>query len=174
MKGKSMFDSIITRLFPVAMVGGLALYMLATLLWLQPLVERRMAEKHLIPACGLALENEQESVPLPENPRRFELEMTIDMLEAMGADQIPLLREQLQAARRQLRAMTPTRLRISNIDRSNICGCASDKAFEALGLAMTLHVASARTYIPSRINALPQTTLSHARSGQCGNLPWKG
>lgn len=169
-----MFDPIITRLFPVAMVGGLALYVLATILWLQPLVENRTAEKHLIPACEAALENDQESTPLPDNPERYQLEMTIGMLEDMGADRIPILREQLQVARRMLQAMQPTRLRISNIERGSVCSCASDKAFESLGFSMTLHVASARTYNPSKINALSQTTLSYARSGECGALPWKG
>lgn len=169
-----MIDTLITRLFPAALIGGLALYVLATMLWLQPLVESRMAEKHLIPACEAALESDQESTPLPDNPERYQLEMTIRMLEDMGADQIPIFREQLQNARRMLRAMQPTRLRISNIERSTICGCGSDMAFESLGLAMILHVASARTYNPSKINALPQSTLSYARSGECGALPWKG
>ena len=169
-----MFDPIITRLFPVAMVGGLALYVLATILWLQPIVENRMAEKHLIPACEAALENDQESTPLPDNPERYQLEMTIGMLEDMGADQIPILREQLQVARRMLQTMQPTRLRISNAERGSVCSCASDKTFESLGFSMTLHVSSARTYTPSKITNLLQTTLSFARSGECGALPWKG
>ncbi len=168
-----MFDALLTKLFPAAMLGGLALYMLATMLWLQPLVESRMATKYLIPACEIALESDQETTPLPNNSNRLQLEMTITMLEGMGADQIPFLREQLQAARRMLQRMQPKRLRISTIERSSICGCGSDKAFQSLGLKMTLHVASARTYFPSQINALPQTTLSYARSGECGALPWK-
>ncbi|MBM1556236.1 MiAMP1 family antimicrobial peptide [Sulfitobacter mediterraneus] len=169
-----MFDTLITRLFPAALLGGLALYLLATMLWLQPLVERRMAEKQLTPACEVALETEQESTPLPENPQRFQLEMTIRMLEDLGADQIPILREQLQFARQKLQAMSPRRLRITNIERGTICGCSADKAFGALGFGMTFHVASARTYTSTKINSLPQSTLAFAQSGQCGDLPWKG
>lgn len=167
-----MFDALITRLFPAAMIGGVALYVLASMLWLQPLVERRMAEKYLIPACETALKTEQETIPLPKDPRRLELQMTIEMLESMGADQIPILREQLQAARRMLDQMQPTRLRISGVERDSICGCGADTAFEALGFKMTLHVASARSYTPGQVNALPQSTLAHARSGACGALPW--
>lgn len=170
-----MFDTLITRLFPAAILGGLALYLLATMLWLQPLVERRMAELHLIPECQVALEHDQESTPLPENPQRHQLQSTIRMLENMGADQIPIFREQLQEARRLLRQMQPTRLRISGIERDSICSCAADRAIEAItGMTMTLHVASARTFTPSTITALPRSTLSHARSGECGALPWKG
>lgn len=167
-----MFDLFPSRLFPPALLAGLTLYGLVTMFWLQPVVERRMAEFHLVPACEAALETEQETTPLPEDPRRLELQMTIEMLESMGADQIPILREQLQAARRMLRQMSPTRLRVSGIERTGICSCSVDTAFERMGLKMTLHVATARTYQPTQVRALPQSTLAIARSGQCGALPW--
>lgn len=171
-----MFDTILNRLFPAAMVGGVAVYALVTLIWLQPLVERRMAEKYLIPACEAGLQHSEGNTPVPVNPRRHELEMLIQMLEGMDLDKIPAIRMQLDEARRQLRAMRESRRPFSGIERNTTCGCAVNKAYETIRFPqMLIHVASGRTYNPTNVQraALEQSTLQFALSGQCGDLPWK-
>lgn len=177
MKVNLMFDTMITRLFPAAMVGGLALYTVASMLWLQPVVERRMAEKYLIPSCEAGLAQSENTTPIPRNPERDQLEAYIQLLQDSPFGQIEVVSNQLWLARERLRAMKPTRLRISGVERTSVCSCAADKAFEAISFpGMTLHVASARTYNPSSVqrDTLEQSARSFAMSGQCGDLPWKG
>lgn len=168
-----MFDSMLTKLFPAAMMGGLALYLLATILWLQPLVESRMADKYLIPFCETELETSENTSPVRVDPRRGELEMLIRMLEDSGLAGLPMIRSQIEMARSQLRAMSPSRLRITSVERSSTCSCAADKAFEEVHFpTMTMHVASARTYTPAAVKSLEQSTRAIAFTGQCGTLPW--
>ncbi|MBT8167601.1 hypothetical protein [Falsiruegeria litorea] len=172
-----MFDTMITRLFPAAMVGGIAVYTVASMLWLQPVVERRMAEKYLIPACEAGLTHSENTTPIPRNPERDQLMAFIQLLESSPLGDVEAIRLQLRMARERLRSMTPTRMRISGVERTSVCSCAADKTFEAISFpGMTLHVASARTYNPSIVqrDALEQSTRSFAISGQCGDLPWKG
>lgn len=159
------------RLLPPALLGGLAVYGAVTLVWLQPIVETRMAEKHLIPKCEVNLQHAEDSVPVPDDPKRRELEMLIAMYESMG--RIPMLDGIVDELKRQLQYMKPSRIRISNIDRTNICGCAVDNALDGLGLKMTLHVASLRTHTPNALKAIDKHVLSIAGQGQCGKLPWK-
>lgn len=168
-----MFDSMLTKLFPAAMVGGLVLYLLATMLWLQPLVESRMAEKYLIPSCEANLATSESTTPVKIDSRRGELQMLIRMLEDSGLAALPMIQSQIDMARSQLRAMSPSRLRITSVERASACSCAADKAFEAIHFpTMTLHVATARTYTPAAVNNLDQSTRTVALSGQCGALPW--
>jgi len=159
------------RLFPPALLGSLAVYGTVTFIWLQPIVENRMAEKHLIPQCEVNLQQAENATPIPDDPKRRELEMLIRMYETMG--RVPMLDGIVDELKRQLQYMQPSRMRISSIDRTNICGCAVDNALEDLGLKMTLHVGSLRTHTPKALNSIDQTVLSIAGSGQCGNLPWK-
>lgn len=167
-----MFD-IPTRLFPPALLGGLIVYGAIILLWLQPIIEERLAEKHLIPQCKANLEHTENTTPIPTNPKRRELEMVLRTYEASPFAQLPYVREMIINAKRMLRDMEPTRPRISNIDRSNICGCSVDNALEALGPKMTLHVASLRTHTPNALKSIDQNILSIAAQGKCGDLPWK-
>lgn len=170
-----MFDTILTRLFPASMLGGLALYLVITMLWLQPLVERRMADLHLIPACEAALAFDEASTPEPRNQAQAETEMALKLLDVFtrqsGLDQVPGVTDTLDAVEGVVEGVTPKQPRVSTIDRGSVCGCSVDKAFAELGFAMTLHVASARSYSGTKIDTLPQSTLAVAQSGQCGALP---
>ena len=157
---------------PAILVGGI-LYGLICLLWLQPLVEFRMAEKLLIPHCKKNLEHMESSAPVPRNDKRQELEMIIEMYERTGMGQIPYVGDIIEMARGKLEAMQPKQYRSSKIERTSICGCSVDKAFAQVQFPMTLHVASLRTHTPSSIKTLKQSIVSIAASGTCGFLPWK-
>jgi len=161
-----------TRLFPPALLGSLVVYGAVTFVWLQPIVENRLAEKHLIPQCEANLQHAEDSTPVPDDPKRRELEMVIRMYEGTGLGQIPMMGGMIDELKRQLQNMQPSRLRISKIDRSNICGCAVDNALEKLGLQMTLHVTSLRTHTPNALKSIDQSILAIAGQGTCGKLPW--
>lgn len=172
-----MFETILTRLFPASLLGGLALYLLVTMLWLQPLVERRMAALHLVPACETALVQDRANTPAPRNQAQAEADITVQILDMLfkgtGLDQIPEIDQTMDVARGVVEGMTPKQPRISQIDKDSVCGCSVDQTFSDLGFAMTLHVASARSYADARVVSLPQNTFAIARSGQCGELPWR-
>lgn len=160
------------RLFPPALLGGLAIYAAITMLWLQPIIEQRMAEKHLIPQCQANLQHAENTTPVPTNSKQRELEFVLKTYENTPLGKLPYMRDMIEQAKRMLRDMQPQRLRISSIDRGKICGCAVDNAFEALGFKMTLHVASLRTHIPAALKSMNHNVLNIAASGQCGKLPF--
>ena len=168
-----MFD-LPFKLFPPALLAGLAIYVAVTMLWLQPLVESRWAEMELIPQCEVNLQHSENNTPLPDNPARYELQMMIEMYRQTGLDKLPYIKQIITMAEHKLQAMQPSRLRISAIEKSSICSCAVDKAFAKNHLQMTLHVASLRTHHPASIKAINQTAITSAKSGICGALPWKG
>ena len=163
-----------TRLFPPTLIAGLVIYAAITMLWLQPLVERRWAEKELIPQCEANLQHAENITPLPDNPRRRQLEALIKMYEDINLDQIPYLKQIIEMAKQELQAMQPSRLRISAIEKTSICACSIDKAFHDNHLQMSLHVASLRTHLPASIKAINKSAIANAQSGICGALPWKG
>lgn len=172
-----MFDTLLTRLFPPAMLGGIALYLLVTLIWLQPLVERRMAEIQLIPTCEAALVRDHADATRSKSQSKPDAQIALDILDQIfretGLDQLPAVDDTLDMARQVAEDNKPASPRMSAFDTSSVCGCSVDRAYSDLGFALTLHVASARTYSSTRTNALPQSVLSNAHSGQCGALPWK-
>ena len=161
------------RLFPPALLGGLAVYSSVTVLWLQPIVEKRLAARHFIPRCEAQLQYAENTAPVPDNPKRRGLETMLRILKKTPLGEIPEVGETLEEVKELSEAMRPSRLRISHIDRSNICGCAIDKALGDLGMRMTLHVASLRTHTPRALAAIDQNVLAIAGQGQCGKLPWK-
>ena len=161
------------RLFPPTLIGGLAIYAAIIMLWLQPIVETRMAEKYLIPQCKANLQHAEQTTPVPSNPKQRELEFVIRTYESSPLSQLPYMKDIINEAKRMLQNMQPTRPRISNIDRSNICGCAVDNALNQMGLKMTLHVASLRTHTPKSLKGIDRSILSIAGQGGCGALPWK-
>lgn len=139
-----------TRLFPPALLAGLIIYGAVTMLWLQPIVERRLAEKHLIPQCEANLQYAENTTPPPNNEKFRQAQIVIQMYENSPLGNMPGFKEMLESAKRVVEQMRPQKLRISKIDRANICGCSVDTAFDDMGLKMTLHVASLRTHTPKR------------------------
>jgi len=160
------------KLFPPALMAGTILYAAVTALWLQPLVEHRMAEKFLIPQCQVGLQTDEAATPLPENPKRRELELMITYYKRLGLDQLPFVTEAIEMLKAETEAMRPKRLRISSGKRNSICACSVEKAFSKAFTPMLLYVASLRTHEPASVTRLSQSALRIARSGDCGALPW--
>lgn len=167
-----MFDLFPTKIFPPALLGGITLYGLITMLWLQPLVEGRMAELKYIPQCEASLQKAEASTPPPDNPRRRELEMVLRMYEGTGLSQLPYVREIIEMARQELTRLQSKQFRTSSIDRTSLCACAVDTVFENNHLRMTLHVASLRTHVPKALKSMNRSVMAIAASGQCGKLPF--
>ena len=161
-----------TRLFPPALLAGLIIYAAITVIWLQPMVETRLAEKHFIPKCEANLLQAANAAPLPNNERYRQAQALIDAYENSPFADMPGIKESIETARRIIEQMRPEPIRISQIDRSNICGCATDIALEDLGAKMTLHVASLRTHMPNALKSIDQAILTNAGQGQCGELPF--
>lgn len=162
-----MFDFLF-RFVPPALAGGLALYGVATVLWLQPLVETRLAERHLIPACEAALTHAQTATPAPADQAQAGLDIGRRLLNDLGLGDLPGVEDTFETLEDLTQDMIPQAPRRSTFERDTICGCATETAFDHAGWAMTLHVASARTHTPPAITTLPHTVATIATSGQCG------
>lgn len=165
-----MFDFLPTKILPPALLGGVLIYGLVCLVWLQPLVESRLAELTYIPQCETDLHKAEAAAPVPDNPRRRELELLIDMYEKTNLDQLPFVSEALEFAKRELAAMQPKRLRTSRIELNGICSCSVDKVFADHHLKMTLAVASLRTHVPAFLKSMNRNVLAIAASGTCGSM----
>ncbi len=164
-----MFD-LPFKLFPPALLGGLAIYGAVTVLWLQPIVESRMAEKHLIPQCRAVLHQKDTARVQQPDPERDAAKMLLRVFKETGMDQLPGVSESLELGEKILDAKNPKRLRRSSIVHASICACAVDTSFEEVGWAMTLYVASARSHVPASIRQLSHTIQSRAHSSRCTKL----
>nr|WP_306266998.1 hypothetical protein [Pararhizobium sp. IMCC3301] len=163
-----MFDFLPTKIIPPALLGSMLLYGLICMLWLQPLVESRMAELTYVPQCEANLKNAEASTPLPDNPRQRELELLIRMYEQSGLERLPYVREIIQIARTEMEQLKPKRFRSSHIQINGICACAVENIFAENHLKMALSVASLRTHIPAFLKSMDRNLLSVAASGTCG------
>lgn len=161
------------KLFPPALLAGVALYGLVCMLWLQPLVEGRMAEKALIPQCEEFLREARETASGPRDQKRRELETLIALYDRMGLSQVPYVQDMIEVMRQRSGAGRADDFRVSGIEGRSLCACAVDKAFAEAHLAMTLHVASLRTHAPAAVRTLDRTVIAALQSGLCGPLPWR-
>lgn len=164
-----MFD-LPFKLFPLALLAGVSIWGLASVLWLQPLVEERMAEKTLIPRCEVNLLKAERAVHVPVDPRASELEILKQILRGTGLDEIPVIDDTIEIIEGQVEATSPKRLRSSKIERDGACSCAVDTAFSDSFYPMALHVASLRTHTPTFMRSLDSTVLAIATSRPCGGL----
>jgi len=167
-----MLDFLPAKIFPPALLGGIVTYGLIVMLWLQPLVESRMAIKTFIPQCETNLNKIEVTKPAPNNSKRLQFQMMMEMFKGSGLNKIPMISQSLEVAKRQLQAIQPKQYRSSLIERTSVCSCSVDKAFAEYQLRMTLHVASLRTHVPNALKSMNQTVLNIAASGQCGKLPF--
>ncbi len=165
-----MFDFLPTKIIPPALLGGIVVYGLICIVWLQPLVEARMAELVYIPQCEANLHRVEAQRREPVDRRKQELDFVLEMFKGTGLEQIPMVSQGLEVARRQIEATSPKRLRTSRIERNNVCACAVDQVFGDNHLKMTLSVASLRTHIPAFLKSMHRNVGSVAASRTCGGL----
>lgn len=167
-----MFD-LPFKLFPPALLAGVSIWGLASVLWMQPLVEERMAEKVLIPQCEASLLKAERAIPAPPpDPRKAQIKILETIFDEGGWGRVPIIEKTIAMTKNQIDATSPKRLRSSKIERDGVCACSVDKAFSDAFYPMALHVASLRTHVPSEVRTLDKTVLAVAASGACGAVPW--
>lgn len=163
-----MFD-LPFKLLPPGLVFGGALYAGVCALWLQPLVESRLAEKTYILRCEEALyaaaaesadqaQRERDRVNAVLGAYR---ELMGPLAALPGMERVSEMTDDLMERQR------PDLPRASRIDQSSHCGCAVASAFEANTLPMLWHVMSLRTYEPAILSRFDQA-VAQELSGRCG------
>ncbi|MBS7537749.1 hypothetical protein [Ancylobacter lacus] len=144
------------KIFPPALLAGLLLYAGITALWLQPLVERRLADRVYIPQCEAGLIKAQSRARAEQDGKRNAARQMMDMFRSSPLGQFPGFNEMMEQGRVLAEAGVPE-LPSAGIDHSSRCACAVSSAFDAARLPMLLHVMSLRTYQPAALTALPFT-----------------
>ncbi|MBP0614241.1 hypothetical protein [Jiella mangrovi] len=159
-----MFERL-THLFPPALLAGLAIYGGVCFLWLQPMVERRLAARNYIPACERGLLVAAKARDNRQRQAEDDVGLLLDMLRQTPFGQIPGAMEPVE--RMGEYARRKARLPERTIDHSSLCACAVGTAFAGQSLPMLLHVMSGRTYRPASLDNLPGDTARALRSGTC-------
>ncbi|SMD14984.1 hypothetical protein [Rhizobium sp. RU36D] len=162
---------LITKICPPSLLAGIVLYGLACALWFQPLVERRLATKTMIPQCETimrnTLTNDNRAMRHEYNRQRAALDvyrrLTGNLSDIPFMDTINDLVEDLAPPELPPIAVP------NEIDTSTVCGCAVAGAFDAIRFPMLLHVMRLRAYQPAALQTLPHVAAGLARSGQCGH-----
>jgi hypothetical protein len=166
-----MFDTIFKIVPPSLLFSG-ALYAGVCALWLQPLVEQRLADRTYVPQCEAgvlhARTEHQDQIQQERESKQSAINLYKDLLgdlgELPGVERITEMVEDLAGA--SLPELPTSRA----IASSSPCSCAVGAAFEAIKLPMLLHVMSARTYQPAALQSLPHAVSGIATSGQCGSV----
>lgn len=148
-----MFDFF--RIFPPALQVGVILYAAVCYVWLQPLVEGRLAEKLLIPKCIAHQDAKERSEParpdktdpgsildiiIPELPEEYRRTFG-DIVERTKR-----MHDDLRPARPQIRAATA-------------CGVAVASELDKANIPMFFHVMSMRAFTPRAVTALHEGTV---------------
>lgn len=162
-----MFD-LPFKLFPPALLAGLLLYAGITALWLQPLVQDRLAARHLIPRCeaGLIAARSQEATRQQEEKHRRN--RALDLYRNSPLGQLPFARDALDQVEQLMRDSVPALPVSTPIDHSSRCACAVTSAFEAMRIPMLRHVMSLRSYRPAELDALPLRIGEFLGTAGCG------
>lgn len=156
------------KALPAPLLVGLLIYAAICSLWLQPLVERRLAAKIYIPACEAdAMQSHADEARNAGREIALQESLLQQLLQNPLA-QFPGIREQIAEARR-LVAEKRARL-VRPPDHSSRCACAVGSAFGELGVPMLLHVMSARVFVPRELSTLQHSIRQQAGSAACRGL----
>ncbi|RDJ21077.1 hypothetical protein DWF00_07610 [Bosea caraganae] len=161
-----MFDFPFKAL-PAPLLAGLLFYAAICALWLQPLVERRMAEKTFIPQCearSIAVQAERRQEVDSEARRKKSI---LDQFARSPLAQLPFMKETLDIAEAEIAKSVPKIPRLRAVDHSSRCACAVTTAFDAIRFPMLLHVMSARVYAPAQLGTMPAAIDGLVNANEC-------
>ena len=161
-----MFDEMLKAL-PAPLLGGAILYGLLSALWLQPLVERRMATKIYIPQCEASSAKahaEQQQQTRSETRRR---KLLVEQLARSPLGQMPFAKEAIEIAEAEIERSIPKIPSLRTIDHTSRCTCAVTMAFDAIKYPMLFHVMSARTYAPPQLETMSAAVDGFFNAGAC-------
>jgi hypothetical protein len=154
------------KALPAPLLGGLFAYAVLCALWLQPLVERRMAAKTFMPQCESgAIRAQNDRRQSYENEIRLQ-ERILQQLLDHPLSQLPMIRDHVLMVKEVLDGKKKAFRRY--IDHSSRCACAVTSAFDGIRFQMLLHVMSARTYASAQLAALPFAIGQNLGSAACG------
>lgn len=161
-----MFDFPFKAL-PAPLLAGLLLYAAICALWLQPLVERRMAAKTFIPQCearSVAGQAERKQEVDDERQRKRSI---LDRYKQSPIRDLPFVKEAIEIAEAEIAKSLPKIPQLTAVDHSSRCACAVTTAFDAIRFPMLLHVMSARVYAPAPLGTMPSSIDGLANANEC-------
>lgn len=164
-----MLDSLF-KLLPPSLLFGVVLYAGVCSLWLQPLIERRLAEKVYVPQCEARVLEARASALDEVHQERRRKQSAVDLYKDLLGDlgELPVFEQITEMVEEAAGDQVSSGLRSAS--SGSPCGCAAAAAFESIRMPMLLHVMSVRSYAPAALQSLPQTLAGIAASGQCGPI----
>lgn len=161
-----MLESLF-KILPPPLLAGMFIYSAITFLWLQPLVEGRMAERIYIPQCGAGkLPAAERREPRPP-PGGLMPEGTVQPMPGLPPIELPL-GVQIVAALKDLLGADGTYSVPAGVSTADPCACSVSVAFDSLFWRSHIHVMSLRTYTPLAIANFDQRVAQVLDSGICG------
>lgn len=163
----------ITRIVPRGLLVGLAAYLMAVFIWFQPMVEVRLADRVYLPACErtlVAAASDSADRAMQDHRRTTEIlgpwtDLTTEYLNELGA---AMGQPGLGEIYSDIQAPVVPDMNAVRALANTTCGCAVTVAYGDARWEMFAHVASARAYRPSVIDAIGKKAAAIAASGECG------
>lgn len=161
-----MWDFIF-KYVPPPLLLGLIVYSCVTFLWLQPLVERRMADRIYVPQC--------EAGTLPSaSPPQSSPPSTAPLADNAPAPvPVPVVKlplgVQIVAALKDMLGADGTYSVPAGALTANPCLCSVSVAFDSVFWRSHIHVMSLRTYTPRAIEHFGERVAQVLGSGICGH-----
>lgn len=164
-----MLDPLPRALPPVLLLGLMA-YAAVTALWLQPVVEQRLAERTYIPLCEAHLRENKDIADAETRAAQDRQRQSLDILRQLERDfGMPLPGMGYFDDVLEQTILPPSSKKARSLVASP-CGCAAGAAFDAIKLNMLLHVMSARLYRPGALETLPASVLHEAIKVPCTTI----
>lgn len=161
-----MWDFIF-KYVPPPLALGLILYSLVTFLWLQPLIERRMADLIYIPQCEVGdLPAVSAPPPSPVSQGPMPDGSTIPLPPAPPVE-LPL-GVQIIAELKGLFRDDTNPFSVPPGATGSPCGCSVAIAFDRTFWRSHIHVMSLRTYTPRAVAHFDERIAQVLASGLCG------
>ncbi|WP_127599590.1 hypothetical protein [Nitratireductor alexandrii] len=164
-----MWDTLF-KLLPPPVLLGLVIYSAVTFLWLQPLIERRMADLIYIPQCErgdlpkIVSRRPDPAPPVIQGP--LPDGSVIPMPPAPPVE--PPLGVQIISGLKDLLRGDDNPYSVPAGAAGSICGCSVALAFDSVFWRSHIHVMSLRTYTPRAIRHFDERVAQARATGLCG------
>ena len=157
---------VLSKIVPPPVLAGFLIYTAVTAIWLQPIVETRISEIKLIPACKAdRLPKVAAIPPMPEN--RVEGEI-VNGVQREVSGSLPLGIQIMMGLKGMMGSDYDPYGKYVRRSGGDACLCSVSLAFDTVYWKHLGHVMTLRFYTPYAIKHLDERVSANLASGHCG------